>query len=645
MPIEGFGTVTAKEGRRVIYRDTVIEGTYQIIQEIGRGGTGVVYLAYHLRLQKYVVLKNSRLKTVDMEMLRNEVDTLKGLHHPSLPQVYDFLQIDDEIYTVIDYIDGEDFERIVSCGVRFEEEYLAKYLLELAEVLCYLHRHEPPVLHSDIKPGNIMLREDGNICLIDFNISIHLNAQTGIRGYTQHYSSPEQFRLGEEIACGMYPDIVLDGRSDIYSLGATFYYIMTGIRPNEDGNGIIPLHELSGDYTADFVRIVEKTMYIEPELRFQTAEELVDALKCYLRRGTSFRKKCVTQAMILCITGLMICFGIWSIVYGVHEKRHDRFLAAYSQVQCLSESGDYEHVIKKGIEVLNEYDDQEKRNPENWFFLLRAVADSYIVEARDDSGTVDEEQLRQAAYFYYEATITTMKFNLQEQKESINTCANLLMELKDSDKLKKLISAAELYDLEEREILSAQLAVAGGDCDKASEMLQQFLSQTSDTDLRYAAYMTLAAISNDDTLKKAQYLECANSEKETDDVQRMLAKTYMQEAKQQEDVDTQTLYQKAAKYYAALCSKKPIFSDWLGYASATCASGDLKTSEEIIEKLLETYPNRYEVATQAALIKRQMGQLEDAKQYAQQAKELASDAERQKNAELWSALAQILAEP
>ena len=117
----------------MICKGALIDGAYQIIQEIGRGGTGVVYLAYHLRLQKYVVLKNARLKAADMEMLRHEVDTLKELHHSALPQVYDFLQVNDEIYTVIDYVDGDDFERLVTYGIRFEENQLANYLLELAE--------------------------------------------------------------------------------------------------------------------------------------------------------------------------------------------------------------------------------------------------------------------------------------------------------------------------------------------------------------------------------------------------------------------------------------------------------------------------------------------------------------------------------
>lgn len=628
----------------MICKDTLIDGTYQIIQEIGRGGTGVVYLAYHLRLQKYVVLKNSRLRAADMEMLRNEVDTLKELHHSALPQVYDFLQVNDKIYTVIDYIDGEDFERMVSYGARFAEEQLAYYLLELAEVLRYLHGHEPPVLHSDIKPSNVMLRTDGSICLIDFNISVYQNDRTGVRGYTQHYSSPEQYRLGEEIACGMNSNIVLDGRSDIYSLGATMYYIMTGVRPNEDGNGIIPLHKLENNYSLDLTRIVEKMMAIEPELRFQTAEQLISALKRYLHRGESFRKKCITQAAVICVSGLLICCGVWSLVYGLHEKRHDSFLNAYSQVQYMSENGDYQQVIKAGIKILNKYDDQIKRNPENWFFLLRAVAESYMAGSQTDTGATDVEALQQASYFYYEAAMTVMKYDLLEQRESINTCANLLVRLGDQERLTKLTSAAKTYGLDDSEILSAQTVAAAGDYDTAGEMLHQLLDKTSDANLRYAAYMTLAAMEDNDLSVKIRYLECANKENETDDVQRMLAKTYMQMAEQSETEDAQTLYQNAAGCYATLCNRNPEFSDWIGYVAASRAAGNLEAAETTIDKLLQVYPERYEVAAQAALTKRQLGKIAEAKQCAQQAQDYATEEDQRKNVELWQALTRILSE-
>ena len=90
----------------MIVSQGLIDNKYQIIKEIGSGGTGVVYLAYHHNLKKYVVLKKIKQWTMTQDMFRREADLLKNLHHTYLPQVYDFITVGSDIYTVIDYIEG-----------------------------------------------------------------------------------------------------------------------------------------------------------------------------------------------------------------------------------------------------------------------------------------------------------------------------------------------------------------------------------------------------------------------------------------------------------------------------------------------------------------------------------------------------------
>ena len=141
----------------MIFNNTVIDNTYQVINEIGSGGMGVVYLAYHLRLEKYIVLKKIKNPHTNSSILRNEVDILKRLHHPYLPQVYDFIEYDGDLYTVIDYIDGYDLNYYIKNKYVFPESQLIKWLVQLAEVLCYLHSQSPRILHTDIKPANIII--------------------------------------------------------------------------------------------------------------------------------------------------------------------------------------------------------------------------------------------------------------------------------------------------------------------------------------------------------------------------------------------------------------------------------------------------------------------------------------------------------
>ena len=217
------------------YPGEILGGVYQIIDEIGKGGVGIIYRAWHLNLQKYVVVKKIKDNYVGVLEARGEVDILKSLHHSNLPQVYDFLQVNREVYTVMDFIDGHDLKYYIDHGYRFEEAALWQWLIQLCEVLEYLHKHG--ILHLDIKPANIMLAKDGNIYLIDFNISLSGEGDA-LSGISQYYASPEQFRKWTALLYEIKDqEEALDAATDIYSLGATFYHMMTGVMPRADLNG------------------------------------------------------------------------------------------------------------------------------------------------------------------------------------------------------------------------------------------------------------------------------------------------------------------------------------------------------------------------------------------------------------------------
>ena len=176
---------------------------YEIQGTIGKGGGGTVYKAIHKRLQKEVVIKKIH-DSVRAEERRNEVDVLKNLRHSYIPSVLDYFVIDGVSYTVMDYIEGESFQSLLDRGVKFKESQVIKYGKQLCEAVEYLHSREIPVIHGDIKPDNIMLKPDDDICLIDFNISgISEGNQAYTNGFTKGYSAPEQeeafYRIVEEL--------------------------------------------------------------------------------------------------------------------------------------------------------------------------------------------------------------------------------------------------------------------------------------------------------------------------------------------------------------------------------------------------------------------------------------------------------------
>ena len=250
----------------------VLQDTYQIVDEIGEGGAGVIYLAIHLRLQKYVVIKKIKEGIAGRLDTRKEVDMLKSLHHKFLPQVYDFFQDGSNVYTVLDYIEGNDLAFYIHKGYRVPEELIIKWLLQLTDVLEYLHTMNPPIIHSDIKPSNIIITPNMDVCLIDFNISMSDGTST-VTGITPAYSSPEQ------IAQSMGLSVPIDSRTDIYSLGATFYHVMTFIRPFLSNNEPLDYSSMYEFYRTSLIDVIKMAMNHRPDNRYQTVREMHKAIE------------------------------------------------------------------------------------------------------------------------------------------------------------------------------------------------------------------------------------------------------------------------------------------------------------------------------------------------------------------------------
>ncbi len=178
----------------------MIASTYECLEKIGAGGGGTVYLANHVRLGKKVVLKaDKREINTRPELLRREVDVLKNLSHPHIPQVYDFFVENDTVYTVMDYIEGESLDRPLKRGEKYPQAQVVKWARQLLDALCYLHNpvHGTPprgFVHSDIKPANLMRTPNNDIVLIDFNIALALGEENVI-GCSPGYASPEHYGL------------------------------------------------------------------------------------------------------------------------------------------------------------------------------------------------------------------------------------------------------------------------------------------------------------------------------------------------------------------------------------------------------------------------------------------------------------------
>jgi serine/threonine protein kinase len=269
---------------------------YQILDPIGQGSMGVVYLAIQESLQRKVALKvlNSSL-TVDesfQERFLTEGRIVAQLKHPHIVTVHDIGRHGDHYYMDLEYAgDGSLTDRIKN---KLSEKEAIDLVIEIASALAYAHKHG--FVHRDVKPSNILFREDGSSVLSDFGIAKCLsnNTQLTVVGTaigTPDYMSPEQAK-GESVT----------SQSDIYSLGATFFEMLTNRRPYkaESGYALAVMHITSPppkltEALAKYQPFIDKCMAKDPKERYASCNELIDVLR-NIRLAPSANDQTVIQS-------------------------------------------------------------------------------------------------------------------------------------------------------------------------------------------------------------------------------------------------------------------------------------------------------------------------------------------------------------
>ncbi len=259
---------------------TLLINRYRVIETLGQGGMGSVYRATDENLGVCVAVKeNLFLSDEYARQFRLEANILAGLRHPSLPRVGDHFVIDRQgQYLVMDYIEGDDLRQIMDQTGPLSDLDVIRMGIAVCDALSYLHTRIPPIVHRDIKPGNIKMAPDGQVVLVDFGLAKIMmgeeNTTTGARAMTPGYSPPEQYGTAHT-----------DPRSDIYSLGATLYVALTNIVPEDGlarvtGNAVLTNpRKLNPSMNRKLSTAIIKAMAVDPDSRYQTADDFKLALQ------------------------------------------------------------------------------------------------------------------------------------------------------------------------------------------------------------------------------------------------------------------------------------------------------------------------------------------------------------------------------
>lgn len=265
----------------------VIDGKYEILKEIGKGGMSVVYLAMDKRLNKQWAVKEIRKKgsgkndEIVVNSLLAEANMMKRLDHPALPRIVDIIDNGITIYVVMDYIEGESLDKILNEYGPQPEDVVVAWAKQLCDALGYLHSQNPPIIYRDMKPANVMLKPEGNIKIIDFGIAREYKEQnladTTVLG-TKGYAPPEQYS-GQT-----------DARSDIFALGMTMHHLLTGVDPR-NGEPYVPVRQWDPELSEGIEIIIDRCVEPAPENRYQSCTDLLYDLEHPELITKGFKKK------------------------------------------------------------------------------------------------------------------------------------------------------------------------------------------------------------------------------------------------------------------------------------------------------------------------------------------------------------------
>ncbi|MEM7347386.1 MAG: serine/threonine-protein kinase [Chloroflexota bacterium] len=272
-------------------KGAILQNRYEILNVLGMGGMGAVYLAQDLRFtgvtrkcaikEMISATPDPHLRRLAVQNFEREANLLVQLNHPGIPKIYDFFTESMRSYLAMEYVEGGDLEQTLeSTEGMLAEDMVLNWAVQVCDVLVYLHNQEPAIVFRDLKPAYIMLRGDSyNIALIVFGIAKAFEVgQKGTMIGTEGYSPPEQYRG------------IADPRGDIYALGATLHHLLTKRDPRLEAP--FTFHEepprlLNPALSEETNSVIIRALQYEPEKRYPSAQMFKDALQAALNRSGS----------------------------------------------------------------------------------------------------------------------------------------------------------------------------------------------------------------------------------------------------------------------------------------------------------------------------------------------------------------------
>ena len=416
---------------------------YSAIRPLGEGGMGTLYRAHKDSLDVDVVIKRVKQKFKGRMDERAEANILKTLKHKYLPRIYDVIESPSGyVYTIMDMIPGENMQNYVKTHGPVSQKLAYRWACQLCEVIAYLHSQVPPILHCDIKPSNIMITPAGDICVIDFNTSLVFSKGVLAIGATPGYAAPAQYTrpgaspdtietvpLEETMPLRGYKDAfayqnvrsnkdpsgrgvsnsvtaaqatnaggygTISKRTDVYGIGATLYYAITGQQPGHSLKDVRPITSYKLKFSRSFLLIIARAMMKRQEERFCDAQEMLRALQDIHAIDGRYKKVVHSQRVVAAVSLVLAVSGTLAILFGVQRIGVERYAAYDALVRKGRTAADEmrfdeaEQDLQQAIAI---YDDQLEAYVEQAVLLYRQGKYQECIDA------VETTQSRELKYY------------------------------------------------------------------------------------------------------------------------------------------------------------------------------------------------------------------------------------------------------
>lgn len=370
----------------MLEKDSIFLQQYQILGNLGKGGMGKVYLAEDIKNHKKYAVKEQQITEKNLQLILSEINIQKKLNNPALPQIALVHKTETHIYIIMDYIQGRTLEAMLEETGFFPQDRVRKWASQICNILQYLHSLEQPVVYRDLKPSNIMIDYEDNVRLIDFGIAQEYENTEHIEQskkksltLTRGYAAPEQYDSRYRA----------DVRTDIYALGVTLHYLLTGKNPLKPPYHFEKVRKLKSEISYAMEEVVRKCLQPNPDHRYATAEilyhELTNLEELEQKLAQKRRLRIITTSAASLVVAVLLVFIYLTVGQNRNTKithYYDTLLEAEQNIEemnyeeaylLITESIAYQPKAEEGYLAMAKWYREQKQYEECFQYMNEEV--------------------------------------------------------------------------------------------------------------------------------------------------------------------------------------------------------------------------------------------------------------------------------